>query len=625
MAKASTSSARRKRRQRARSQRDGAGRVIGTLVSIAAVNRFARIILLTLLCAVMFLPGQTALGPSDRDEARFAQASRQMLESGDFVGIRFQDSDRHKKPAGIHWLQSASASLFGGVEAPIWAYRLPSVLGGLLAVVLTVWAFRPLVGSRSAFVAAAMMAGLLLLNVEARIAKTDAMLLAAVVAAQGGLARLWFQTRDDPVEHSWNVLFFWTAMAVGVLIKGPIILLPIGGALAWMIFYDRSLAGLGRLGAAWGLVWFLMLAAPWYVAIGVQTDGAFFQTALGQDLLAKVTEGKEAHGAPPGAYFAAFWATFWPWTPMALVAAPWVWRWKASPEMAFLLGSIVPTWLIFEIAGTKLPHYVLPVYPAIAAIAASCALDGSARPRGALFWIAAALWAVPALALPAAVALAPLAIAGTLEWMAIGLGGAALLVFLAAWRWLTKGIWIGFVRANLIGVALLYAGAFHYALPALEPAWVSERLTATAAPYRACLAGPDGPRPPIAAVGYHEPSLVFLAGTDTRLDSPAAAAQWAAAARGALVWVRSAQVKLEKRLFEIADYAPHDDAPTFRAAMAAAGAEPIELAKLRGFNYTRGRLVELTLYGRADDLALRLCRQRLGDQQAEQQEPGSPS
>ena len=85
--------------------------------------------------ALAVLTGHQTVPPMDRDESRFAQASRQMVESGDFVTIRFQDELRAKKPAGIYWLQSASAALFGTDD--IASYRLPSLLAMLLTVIGT--------------------------------------------------------------------------------------------------------------------------------------------------------------------------------------------------------------------------------------------------------------------------------------------------------------------------------------------------------------------------------------------------------------------------------------------------------------------------------------------------------
>src|SRR5437762_9157261 len=95
-------------------------------------------LLLAGLCLLLYLPGIAAIPPLDRDEARFAQATRQMLETGDFLRIRFQDEARNKKPAGIHWLQAAAVSAFAGPDSnAIWPYRLPSIIGALGAVLLT--------------------------------------------------------------------------------------------------------------------------------------------------------------------------------------------------------------------------------------------------------------------------------------------------------------------------------------------------------------------------------------------------------------------------------------------------------------------------------------------------------
>src|SRR5437660_6024345 len=94
--------------------------------------------LLTAVCLFLYLPGIASIPPLDRDEARFAQATRQMLETGDFLRIRFQDEERNRKPAGIYWLQAAAVTAFSTPEATaIWPYRVPSLLGALAAVMST--------------------------------------------------------------------------------------------------------------------------------------------------------------------------------------------------------------------------------------------------------------------------------------------------------------------------------------------------------------------------------------------------------------------------------------------------------------------------------------------------------
>ncbi len=107
--------------------------------ALAGAERLAPLVA-ALLVLVAALPGLMRLPPLDRDESRFAQATAQMLETRDFVDIRFQDEPRDKKPVGIHWLQAAAVSLVSSPQArQIWAYRLPSLIGAMLAAAACAW------------------------------------------------------------------------------------------------------------------------------------------------------------------------------------------------------------------------------------------------------------------------------------------------------------------------------------------------------------------------------------------------------------------------------------------------------------------------------------------------------
>src|SRR5437763_13471904 len=146
---------------------------------------FRPYLLLAGFCLLLYAPGVAAIPPLDRDEARFAQATRQMLETGDFLRIRFQDEARNKKPAGIYWLQGAAVSAFSDpASTAIWPYRLPSLLGGIVAALL-IFAFgkalfgdpiEPAMARRIGMIAATLLASALGVVVEAHIAKTDAAL-----------------------------------------------------------------------------------------------------------------------------------------------------------------------------------------------------------------------------------------------------------------------------------------------------------------------------------------------------------------------------------------------------------------------------------------------------------------
>lgn len=178
---------------------------------------------LSLLCLVFFLPGFFTLPPLDRDESRFAQATKQMIETGDFVEIRFQDEARNKKPVGIYWLQALPASLLSGPEHNrIWAYRLPSLFAGILAVLLTHAIGCTLFDRRTGLIAGGLLASSTLLVVESGIAKTDAALVAATLLAMWSLARLYIGRAKQQFAKAPPLVAysFWIALGCGVLIKG---------------------------------------------------------------------------------------------------------------------------------------------------------------------------------------------------------------------------------------------------------------------------------------------------------------------------------------------------------------------------------------------------------------------
>ena len=161
------------------------------------------------------LPGLLAMPPLDRDESRFAQATAQMLESGDYVVIRYQDQPRFKKPVGIHWLQAASVSTLSSPEArQIWAYRIPSLLGAMLAAAGCAWGANAFFGGPVGLLAGAMLGTSFLLSTEALIAKTDAVLCGTTTLALAALARLYAAARDGPPAGRSTWLVFWLTMAV---------------------------------------------------------------------------------------------------------------------------------------------------------------------------------------------------------------------------------------------------------------------------------------------------------------------------------------------------------------------------------------------------------------------------
>jgi 4-amino-4-deoxy-L-arabinose transferase-like glycosyltransferase len=232
------------------------------------------------LCAALLAlaagaPAALTLPALDRDESRFAQATTQMLETGDFVNIQFQDQPRHKKPVGIHWLQAVSVGLVTEPETrAIWAYRIPSLLGAMLAAAACAWGARVFFGSGLGFAAGAILGVSILLSTEAFFAKTDAVLCGAMTLAMAALGRIYGAHKAGEAPRGSTVALFWAGMALAILVKGPVGPMIAGLSLLMLWAWDRELRWARGLQWWWGLVVCLLVFGPWAFAITVATDGA---------------------------------------------------------------------------------------------------------------------------------------------------------------------------------------------------------------------------------------------------------------------------------------------------------------------------------------------------------------
>jgi 4-amino-4-deoxy-L-arabinose transferase-like glycosyltransferase len=502
-------------------------RDVGMVLDFAARSHSRALVVLILVALISFLPGFSAIPPIDRDEALFAQASKQMIESGDYIDIRFQDDVRYKKPVGIYWLQAAaaaSAHALGLTPAlsTIAAYRLPSLLGAISAVLLTYWTALAFISGRGALLAGLMMACSLLLGVEARLATTDAVLLATVVAAMGALARLYLPEQRAHLDARAQLVLpaiFWTALACGILVKGPLILMMIGLPIVALVAVDRGGAWLKSLKPLLGVLWLAALVLPWFIAIMTRSQNAFLTASVGEDFLPKLYGGAQGHGAPPGLYFVEFWLLFYPGSMLAVLATPAVWAARREPGAKFLLAWLLPSWIVLELVITKLPHYVLPLYPAIAILIAGIV---EARMLSRSRWLTPGIawWFIFPVLLGLVGIIALIVIGHQFGFFAWVFAGGALVVGLVAWRlYDVDGPEQSLLRGMAAAVLTLFA-LFGLVIPALETMFPSEMMLRV-------LRASGCPQPYAAtAVGYHEPSLVFLAGTATRETDPARAAEF---------------------------------------------------------------------------------------------------
>lgn len=478
---------------------------------------------LLLLSLFLFVPGQMSVPPLDRDEPRFTQATKQMLETGDYVDIRFQEQARHKKPVGIYWLQAASAKLSGqDANAPLWIYRLPSLIGAVLSVLASFWLARAFVSPAAALLVGGFVALAIIVGVEARLAKTDAMLFATIIIAQGALARIWLK---NSAKRLWGLSFiFWTALAASVLIKGPVGLMVVGLTLIGLFAMTKSVSWFKSATPLLGFLWFILLVSPWFVAIWIATDGTFFTEAIGKDLLGKVGQGQEGHGAPPLTHLASMLGVFWPLPAFLVLAAPLIWKERKSQLVLFSACWFFPSWIVFELVATKLPHYTMPVLPALALPVAAALIEGAGTKASKLQrWIAAILLALPAVGVAAASFFGPFVLGTWPSPPGVVFAVIGAMLALGAASAFLRGPALFALPAVTLTAVFVAIGVWGFLGPALKPIWVSPRLVVALDELPGCA---DRANRSVVTSGFHEPSFIFLEGTNTKIVSPRAAAEF---------------------------------------------------------------------------------------------------
>lgn len=338
-----------------------------------------RLALLFAAALVFHCLGNWALPLIDRDEPRFAEASREMLQRGDYVVPFFNGRERFDKPPLIYWLQCASYRVLGENE---FAARLPAAISAaLLAVALAAWGarlFDPAAGWRAAIVFTTCMQTL----IHARGAVADmTMVLFVTLAAWAGWEWHRAASTGAGARHEWGfALALGGSLGLGFLAKGPIALFPLG--MLWWSGLPR-VASPRRHALQWACVLLLALGivAWWGIPALVRTHGEFARIGLGKHVVARSLAPLEGHGggsmwgylAALPFFFLTIWGTFFPWSiwlagvtrhAFARAAA------CGSIERYLFVGSLLCVG-IFTLVRTKLPHYILPAFPFLALLVAA--------------------------------------------------------------------------------------------------------------------------------------------------------------------------------------------------------------------------------------------------------------
>jgi len=484
---------------------------------------------LLLLCAVNFLAFLGGHTLWDVDEPNNAVCAREMLLAGNWWVPMFNGDYRFDKPILIYWLMMPLDALFGVNE---WSARLPSALS-MTGLVVVVWAMTrrllssvpvaaadPAMREHAALMAAGLFATALHMVVIARAAVPDPLLMLSMGIALPALLIAYLETNSHGRGTMPRILMLaYVAIGFGTLAKGPIAgLMPLlivaaflsamGDWKSWRSFHPFK-----------GMAIALAVALPWYIAVGVLTDGAWLEGFLFHHNLDRFTDPLQGHRGFPGLYVVSVLAGWFPWTGL-LAAMLWFGSWslkslRDEPVRLFMLCWLGMYIVFFSIARTQLPNYVLPVFPAAAILMAlGWALATDAVRGRALMWLA---WSVLALSLG-------ILIGGGLALEKMGAGEgvyilALLPLLLVAIYWLFKkrGDLRILLAAAMTCSMVLVAG---WSVPAIDHHKISRGLAE-----KASAVGFDGSQ--LATFRYFQPSLLFYhGGRLPLLDDAALVGAW---------------------------------------------------------------------------------------------------
>jgi len=322
------------------------------------------------------------------DEARFAEATRQMLARGDILTPWFNDQPRFEKPVGLYWLQLPFVAVLGPSEL---AARLPVALAGAGCVLFTYLIGCRLFGGQVAWIAALALVTCFRVITHARQGLTDIPALFFEMIAIHGFLRAH---QAESSGRAW--MAGWGATGLAALIKGPVAAIPLG---VWAVYLTvmRDWSGLRRLRIVPGVFVAASIAAPWYAYMMAAHGRAFVDVAFVSEVVSRA--GGDVGPRRGLLYYFTVWpADLLPWTPFFLVALGYFAIARARVTTTERRAALLPAvWFLvvvgtFSLSGSKLPHYILPAYPA-AALLVGLFIDRAGREAVArrFWWTAAAL------------------------------------------------------------------------------------------------------------------------------------------------------------------------------------------------------------------------------------------
>ena len=328
---------------------------------------------ITFLCLVLFhILGTWSVPLIDRDEPRFAEASREMIEGGNYIVPHFNNQLRLDKPPLTYWAQAASYRILGEND---FAARFPSaVAAALVAVALLGWGNK-IGGERIGWWAAIIFTLALQTFVHAKAAVADMWLVLFVTTAHwAGWELIANREVRNAKWKQWCV--FYVSLALGFLAKGPIGWAPLL-TLAVMKLFARDIELAKQFKFVRGILLMLAILAAWGIPALMQTHGEFLRIGIGRHVIGRSFGAMEGHGSNSlwiyplllPFYFVTIFVSFFPWSIKLPALTKKLWRDRDRVDL-YLLCGVAVIFVIFTLIKTKLPHYTLPAFPLLALLAA---------------------------------------------------------------------------------------------------------------------------------------------------------------------------------------------------------------------------------------------------------------
>lgn len=320
----------------------------------------------------------------DRDETRFSSATLEMIASGDYIVPTYNGDLRPDKPILIYWLMSIGVMLIGPCEAGV---RMFAPIGMAVSSLLTGWIGRRLFDPLTGFWAAAILASSGLMLIVGGAATTDSVLLAFILTA---ITPAIFMLQSRP--HVGHLAAMLVGLTGAMLTKGPVgLAIPVLSMMGILWFGNADLRKAGKKSLAWLIILSLVATGIfllWAIPANKATDGEFAKVGIGRHIINRILEPQESHGGnfflSLPYYIPVVIGLFMPWTLLLFgsVRALYARRLGSDTARAVLLGWFCPTFILMSVVATKLPHYILPVFPCLAIVTAAAISHLTRNPDG---------------------------------------------------------------------------------------------------------------------------------------------------------------------------------------------------------------------------------------------------